>query len=378
MLAMASGVTVANLYYMQPLMVEVADSFSLSVNRIGLIVTLTQIGYATGLLFIVPLGDRMNRKSLILGMNASVVLILMATAVSPTVFWLEISCLLLGVTTVVPQLIAPYAASIVSETSRGRMTGTVSIGLFLGILLARVVSGWVGQLAGWRAMFWIAAGLMLILMITVWIVIPDDVLQKQLISYRRLMHSLWSLLKTEPTLRETCIFGALIFAAFSAFWTTIAFFLSSPPFHYGSGMVGMFGLVGAVGALAAGYAGRFSNSGNVRNKNAVAMLLVLLAFALMWTAGHWLWGLLLSVILLDLGSRANMTFNQLRIYEFHPNIRNRVTSIYMVCYYIGGSLGTLLGSYGWSHFHWDGVCSVATLLTLMSLVFYAVRSLWQS
>lgn len=370
LMALISGIAVANLYYMQPLLPEMARSFSVSADQIGLVASLAQIGYASGLLFIVPLGDSYNRRSLIIGALLASLVVLLAIALSPTFIWLAVSGVLLGATTIIAQFITPYAASLAAPDHRGSVLGTVLTGMFIGILLARTVSGWVGTMFGWRVMYWIAAALMLILAILVRVALPDDHTRKARLSYPQLLKSLWDLVSTEPVVRESSFFGAFGFAAFNAFWVTLAFFLATLPYHFGSEVAGSFGLVGVIGALAATVVGKIADRGNTRLANGVALGLMLLAFLLLWFTGQWLVGIVVGVILLDMGSRANMTLNQARVYSVRPEARNRLNAIYMVFSSLGGALGSLLGTIGWSLAHWNGVNAVACAFLLLALGVY--------
>jgi predicted MFS family arabinose efflux permease len=280
-----------------------------------------------------------------------------------------VASLLVGVTTVAPQLIIPLAASMAAPYERGRVVGMVMSGVLIGILLARTVSGIIAAHLGWRAVYWIAAGIMLMLAVLMRFTLPLD-RPRSAMSYKELLRSLVPLLREEPVLRETSFFGAMSFGAFSVFWVTLGFFLETPPYHYGSAVVGTFGLVGVVGATAATFAGRLADRIDARRVIGVTMLITLISFVLMGLTGQWLWGLVLGVILLDLGVQGTQVSNQARIYSLNPAARNRLNTIYMVTYFIGGSLGSYLGVLGWSIAKWWGVCGVAALMMLVALSFY--------
>jgi predicted MFS family arabinose efflux permease len=247
-------------------------------------------------------------------------------------------------------------------------------GLLIGVLLARVVSGFIGAHLGWRAMYWIAAVMMLALIPVLHLLLPREQPRPR-ISYPELLRSLWELIRKEPVLRETSIFGALVFGAFSVFWVTLVFFLATPPYHYGSDVAGLFGLAGIAGALAASFVGRLSDRINARIITGVMLMVTMIAFILFWLFGHSLWGLIIGVILLDLGTQGTHISNQTRIYRLNPTARSRLNTVYMVSYFIGGSLGSLLGAYGWSIARWNGVCAVGILMLIAALVVYAVGSL---
>lgn len=372
-MAIACAIAVANLYYIQPLLAEMAREFTVNVNGIGFIATLSQLGYAAGLILIIPLGDSYNQRRLIVITLVLVTGALVVMASAPVLPVLGLASFLVGLTTVVPQLIIPFAANLAPVHMRGRVVGAVMSGLLIGILLARTVSGFVGAHLGWRAMYWIAAALMVGLALTMRLLLPDDTVMKQRISYPRLLHSLWGLLRNEPVLREAGVFGALTFGAFSAFWVALSFYLELPPYQLGSEAAGLFGIAGVVGALAATVVGRFADKGNSRRVNGLSMLLTLLAFVLMWLADQWLIGLIIGVVLMDLGTQGNQVSNQARIYSLNPAARNRLNTAYMVLYFMGGSLGSLSGSLGWSLAGWHGVCAVACLMLTLALIFYVIN-----
>ncbi|BCL83393.1 permease [Ktedonobacteria bacterium brp13] len=374
LLSVACAFTVANLYYIQPLLASIGHEFAVSAGEIGFVATTGQIGYACGLLLIIPLGDTINQRKLIMITLIAVTIALGIMALAPSLFILTIASFLLGLTTVVPQLIIPYAANLAPERSRGQVVGTVMSGLLIGILLARTISGVVGQYLGWRVMYWIAAGLMIVLAIVLRTLLPNDIGTKRSISYPRLLRSLWDLLKSEPILQETSVFGALVFGAFSAFWVTLSFLLETPPYHLGSEVAGLFGLVGVAGALAASFVGRFADRRDARLTNGLSILIVVVSFVLMWLTGQWIIGLVVGVVLLDLGTQANQVSSQTRIYSLDPMSRNRLNTVYMVCYFIGGSLGSLLGTYGWSVGKWNGVCIVSIGMLLIAFAFYLLHS----
>lgn len=366
--------TVANLYYVQPLLADIGKTFGVSESGVGFIATLTQLGYALGLLLIVPLGDSFDRRDLITFTLVAVTIALIATAAAPTITFLAVASFVVGVTTVGPQIIVPFAATLAAPQERGRVVGTIMSGLLIGVLLARVVSGLVGAHLGWRAMYWIAAAMMLALIPLLRKLLPGEEPRPR-ISYPELLRSLWELIRKEPVLRETSIFGALIFGAFSVFWVTLVFFLQTPPYHYGSDVAGLFGLAGIAGALAASFVGRLADRINARIITGVMLMVTLLSYIVFWLSGHSLWGLITGVILLDLGTQGTHISNQTRIYRLNAAARSRLNTVYMVFYFIGGSLGSLLGAYGWSIGQWNGVCAAGILMLVFALVVYAVGSL---
>lgn len=372
-LAIACALTAANLYYIQPLLADIARSFAVSDGTVGSIATLSQLGFALGLLLIVPLGDFFNRRNLIVVALLGVTISLLAMAFAPSILFLAIASFIVGITTVVPQVIVPLAASLAHPPERGRVVGSIMSGLLIGILLARTVSGFVGAAFGWRTMYWIAAILMLALALALRLLLPDEQ-RRPHVSYPELLRSLWELLRTEPVVREVSVFGGLMFGAFSVFWVTLVFFLGTPPYHYGSEVAGLFGLVGVVGAIAASTVGTLSDRINPRIITGFMLVAVLLSFLAFLLTGYWLWGLIIGVILLDLGTQGTHISNQARIYALNPAARSRLNTLYMFFYFIGGSLGSILGAYGWSIARWNGVCFVGILMVVAALGVYVLGS----
>lgn len=369
-LAIACALTVANLYYIQPLLADISRSFAISQGVAGVVAMLTQIGYALGLLLIVPLGDALDRRTLITLTTLAVTCSLLLTAVAPSIVVLALASFAVGVATVIPQIMVPFAASLARPHLRGRVVGSIMSGLLIGVLLARVVSGYVAAHLGWRAMYWIAAALMLALALILRLILPKEQARSGM-GYAQLLRSLWKLAGTEPVLREVSLFGGLVFGAFSVFWVTLVFFLSTPPYHYGSEVAGLFGLVGIAGGAAAIVVGKLADKIQARLITGVMILVTFLSFVLFWLFGHWLWGLILGVILLDLGTQGTHISNQTRIYSLNPAANSRLNTVYMVSYFVGGSLGSLLGAYGWSIGRWSGVCLLGLVLLAAALAVFS-------
>ncbi|NTX05828.1 MFS transporter [Myxococcus sp. CA040A] len=366
LMAAASGATAANLYYNQPLLGDIGRELNASGSSLGLVPTLTQVGYAAGMLLIVPLGDSLERRRVIVTMSALVSLALVGVALAPTLPWLVLASFIVGATTIVPQLLVPFAAHLAPAAQRGRVVGTVMSGLLIGILLSRTAAGFVGTHLGWRAMFWIAAGMMLLLALLLRFTLPSQPAVAAM-PYPDLMRSLVHLARTEPVLRIHSVLGALTFGAFSVFWSTLALYLQSLPQHYGPQVAGLFGVVGVVGALIAPLVGRYADSHGGRRINMLAIAVLLLSFVLMWPLGQWLWGIALGVVLLDLGAQGNHISNQTRVYALRPEARSRLNTLYMVTYFAGGAGGSWLGTTAWTHWGWAGVCASGAALCLVGL-----------
>jgi predicted MFS family arabinose efflux permease len=365
-MAAASGICVANIYYCQPLLSEIGRSLGVSDRAIGYLPMWTQAGTALGMFTFVPLGDMFPRRKLIVIMSIFSGLTVAMMAIAPNLALLNAAGFATGFTGIVMHLILPFAAKLAPPERRGHVVGTVLSGLLLGILLARVVSGFVGDLLGWRAMYWIAAGAMITLAIALRYSLPYDRPEPDL-RYGDLVRSIVHLALTQPVLRETAVIGGLLFGAFSSFWATLVFFLGTPPYHYGPRVAGTFGLVGAAGVLFAPWAGKLTDRKGPAFTITLAILISIGSYVVFDVAGYGVWGLVAGVILLDLGVQAGHVANQTRIYALVPEARSRLNTVYMVTYFLGGSLGSALGAYGWTHWRWRGVCGAGAVQLLVAL-----------
>lgn len=370
LLAFAAGAAVANLYYCQPLLPAIGRTFGVANGREGLVSTATQIGYALGLLLFVPLGDVLERRRLMVGLLVAVSAALAAAAAAPTFTWLAAASVAVGVTTVVPQLVIPFAAGLTPPAQRGGVVGRIMGGLLVGILGARVVAGVVGDWLGWRAMFAIAAALMLLLAAALARMLPLAP-ARAAIPLGTLFRSLAELARREPVLRDAATLGALVFLAFSAFWTTLAFRLELPPLHYGSTVAGLFGLVGIVGASAAPLVGRLADRSSPRTTVGYGLLMLLASYLIFWTAGHTIAGLVIGVIVVDAAMQVVNVSNQARIYSLPAELHSRLNTVYMVTYFAGGSLGSALGVWAWGRWKWSGVCALEVAAVGAALAVYA-------
>ena len=369
LMALTCGLVVANIYYNQPLLAAIGRTFHITSSRASLIATATQVGYALGMLLIVPLGDKLERKRLILWMLLGAAGCLAAVALAPTFGLLAVASVLLGMCSAVPQLLLPMVATLAPEADRGRIVGRVMSGLLLGILLSRTVSGYVGEHLGWRTVFEGAAALMLALAALLAWRLPRDYPAFQG-TYASLMQSICTLTRELASLRRSALVGGSIFAAFSVFWTTLAFYLESPAYHYGSDKAGLFGLVGAVGALAAPLAGKAADTRGPRYAITVGIVLALASFGVLGLGGGYLVGLVLGVILLDVGVQAAHISNQTLVFSLRPEARSRLNTVYMTSYFTGGALGSVIGGLAWMHFGWPGVCAVGSAFVALALVLH--------
>lgn len=354
-LAIASGLSVANMYYNQPLLAEIGRTFNASSNAVGYVSMLTQIGYALGMLFFVPLGDIRERRTLISGLLIAVSLSLIGFATAQNLTWMYIASFAIGITTVVPQVIIPLSAELALPEERGKVIGTVMSGLFFGILLARTISGIIGDMFGWRAMYWIAAVVMLLLSLILYRLIPATKPDNNS-SYSDLLKSMGQLIRRYSTLRESSLIGACMFGGFSVFWTSLAFFLEGEPYHYSSSITGLFGLIGVAGAAGAPFIGRLADRIAPKKIVGILLLITLIAYGFFGLAGFTIWSLIAGVIILDLGVQGSQVSNQTRIYALEPAARSRINTVFMVSTFTGGAIGSTLGSFAWQHWGWSGVC----------------------
>lgn len=353
--AVACGLSAANLYYAQPVLNTIAEDFGAGSGTAGLIVTFSQIGYAAGLALLVPVGDLISRRRLIPLVMVVTATSLVVSAVSPDIGLLIGVALIVGAGSVAAQILVPMAASLASDERRGQVVGTVMSGLLLGILLARTISGLVAGVSSWRVVYVMAAVLTLLMALVLSRKLPPEG-DRPPMSYGSLLKTAARLLVTEPLLRRRVVFGALGFAAFSVFWTTMAFVLAGAPYHYGDITIGLFGLVGAGGALCANFAGRWADRGLTKTTTLAFALCVGVSFLPLWVGRHSLTMMIIGILVLDVGVQGLQVTNQSMIYRLAPEARSRVTSAYMVCYFAGGAIGSALGGSLYGRHGWAGVC----------------------
>ena len=370
-MAICTGLIVANIYYNQPLLVLISKSFAIDPAKGGRIVFLTQAGYALGLLFFVPLGDKVERRGQIVWMAAFAVAALVLAALSPNLLCLEIASVLIGATSVIPQLILPLAAHLSDPSRTGKVIGSIMSGLLIGILLSRTLSGFIGAWLGWRGMFWVAAVISLLLLVMMRITFPVS-RPGFTGSYASLMRSLLTLVKEQPLLREAAAINALAFATFGLFWTTMVLHLSGAPFHYNSDLLGLFGLAAAAGALAAPLVGGSADKRNPRIAIGYGLCLLLLSFVLLYVWADTVIGMIAGIVLLDLAMQGIHVSNQSRVYALIPAARNRLNTVYMTVSFIGTSLGSAVGLFAWEKGAWTGVCLTGALLTLAAFGIYGL------
>ena len=367
LMSVASGVTAANLYYAQPLGEKLSQFFNVSSTLIGIAAMLIQLGYAMGLVFLVPLGDIKEHRSLIMTMLFCSMIALLGLSFASNVGWFLVGSLFVGLTSVTPMLIVTLAAHLANPAKRGRVIGSVMSGLLIGILLSRTFSGIVGSALGWQAVYRIAAIMMGLLILIFKLSIPKTI-PDAVMSYGKLLRSLTVLLRNQHTLREASLVGAMMFATFSTFWTTLSFLLKSPTYNLGTQVAGMFGLIGVAGALAATVVGRIADKKSPRFTLSIAIVFTSTAFICFWFFGYRMWGLVLGTILLDLGVQSGQISNQSRINALDASARSRNNAVYMAFYFIGGALGSFLGSLFWGILGWTGVCIVGISFQIIAAI----------
>lgn len=365
-MAIATGAIVANIYYAQPLLHQVSLAFSVGSGAASLVVTCAQVGYAAGLVLVVPLGDRHPRRTLVVGIFVMNAAWLALAGAAPGLVVFEIANVAIGAASVAGQVMIPFAADLADPARRGRVVARLMTGLLIGVLGARTVAGLVAQVAGWRAIYWISAGLMLVFAVVLRAVLPAEAPRPQ-VPYRDLVGASFSLLATEPLLRRRAFDGACQFAAFSALWTSLAFLLSGPPYHYSKAVIGLFGLLGIAGVLAANVAGRMADLERTRIVTTVAAAVLTASFGLLALGRTSVVPLLFGVLIADVGAQGVQITNQAIIYTV-SEARSRVTSAYMVCFMAGGALGSVSSGLVYAAYGWDGVCVLGTGYGLLLMV----------
>lgn len=372
-LAVACGLIVANLYYTQPLVESISSSIGLSSGAAGVIVTLTQIGYGIGLLFIVPLGDLLeNRKLVVTLLILTAIVLIFAAAAQNAALFLAAS-LFIGVGSVAAQILVPYAAHLSPEETRGRNVGNVMSGLLLGIMLARPVSSLVENYFGWHAIFMMSSAILFVLALVLIKVLPARKPQTT-DHYPAIISSMLRLLKTTPILRRRALYHAFLFGMFSLFWTTVPLVLTSPLYHFSSAGVALFALAGVSGAAAAPLAGRFADKGLIRPATGISIVLVILSglLSIVFAGGSLLSIviLVLAAILLDMGVSANLVLGQRAIFSLGAEVRSRLNGLYMAIFFAGGAIGSAAGGWAYAMGGWKAAMWLGVLFPALALLYF--------
>lgn len=374
LLATACGIIVANLYYAQPLIGLISNEIGLSNSSAGLIVTLTQIGYVVGLLFLVPLGDIVENKKLIL-----ILLFLNAFALISMVFvksatLLLIASFFIGLGSVAAQVLVPLVSYLSSENARGRVVGNVMSGLLLGIMLARPMSSLVADMWGWNAIFALSATVIIVLAFVLSKVLPTRKPTAKT-NYIALLNSMWQLLRTTPILRRRAIYHACVFGAFSLFWTTVPLLLSSPAFHFSQTAIALYALVGITGAIAAPIGGRLADLGWTRPATGIALTIVIISLLLpliiQSSSPIGIAVLVIAAILLDMGVSANLVLSQRLIFSLSPEIRSRLNGLFMAIFFLGGAVGSFIGGWAYALGGWNLTLGIGIAFPTIALLYFA-------
>lgn len=375
-LAAACGLIVANLYYAQPLIGPISADLGLSSGASGLIVTLTQIGYGIGLLFLVPLGDVMeNRKLVVILLVLAAIVLAVGGGIHNVTLFLLASALV-GMVSVAAQVLVPYAAHLSPDATRGRNVGNVMSGLLLGIMLARPVSSLAAEYMGWRAMYYLSAAAMLALALVLLRALPARQ-PSTATRYSALLSSMLQLLKTTPILQRRALYHALVFGTFSLFWTTVPLYLTGPAFRFSQQEVALFALVGVSGALAAPVAGRLADRGWIRPATGIVLALVLVSIALPLADQNGstfaLILLVVAAIVLDMGVSANLVLSQRAIFSLGAEVRSRLNGLFMAIFFAGGAIGSALGGWAYAAGGWKAASWIGITLPALALIYYATE-----
>ncbi|MFG1299284.1 MFS transporter [Xanthobacter sp. V3C-3] len=374
MFALASGLAVANVYYAQPLIDTIAQEVKISRAVAGVIISATQIGYFLGLLFIVPLGDILNRRRLLLWQTALLGLALFIPAIAPNAATLLAGFGVVGLLSVIAQTFVAYAADIASERTRGRAVGIVTTGIILGILLARTVSGALSDHAGWRSVFLVAGALTLGLLLVLARIVPQDRRPPAPLGYGALVTSTLGLFVRSRELRIRATIGCLIFATITMLWAPMVLPLSAPPWSLSHTQVGLVGLAGAMGALGATFAGRLADRGHANRVTGIGLGLMLVSWTPIAMLDRSLSGFLLGVLVIDFALQSVHVSNQALLHQSGAGARGRLTAAYMLLYSVGCAVGSLLSTVIFAVGGWIGVCAAGGVMSLVALAFWVIAT----
>jgi len=369
--AVASGLAVANAYFAHPMLDVMADDLGLSRATAGLIVGATQLGYGIGLVLLVPIGDLIERRKLVIAQSLLSVLALVSIAFASNSAMLLVSMAVMGLLAVVTQAFVAYAASLARPSQRGEVVGIVTSGIVLGILLARTVAGTLTDLSGWRTVYLASAAATLLIVLALWRMLPQQPRPASRLSYPQLIGSVFTLLVEEPVLRIRAIIAMLIFADITTLLAPLVMPLSAPPFSFSHSVIGLFGLAGAAGALGASRAGRWTDHGYGQRVTGIALGLMLLAWLPIGLLPYSILWLVLGVLVIDFGLQAVHVTNQGMIYRVRPEAQSRLTAAYMVFYSIGSAFGSSSSTLVYAYAGWTGVSLLGAAIAAVTLVFWA-------
>ncbi|SFF54743.1 Predicted arabinose efflux permease, MFS family [Curtobacterium sp. YR515] len=370
--AVAGGAAVGNLYWAQPLLDDIASSLGTSAAVAGLLVTLTQVGYALGILLVVPLGDVLDRRRLIPGVLVASAVALLFAAVAPSFAVLLVALALVGLTTVAGQLLIPLAGDLADPSSRGRVVGTIASGVLTGILVSRTVSGLVADAFGWRAIYVVAAVAALLFAVLLRRAIPE-LDRRDRVRYPTLIASVFRAVAAHRAVRVTLVISSAMFAVFTMFWTALTFLLSAEPFGYSTSAIGLVGLAGLAGAVAAQRVGRLHDRGVSVPVTGAAIVVVLVSLVVAGLGARSIVVVLVAVVLLDVGVQATNVLNQTRLFAIDPAARSRLNTAFVTANFIGGAIGSALASVLWNAGGWTAVTVGGAVLVGFALTVWAVH-----
>ncbi len=372
-MTVTAGICVANIYYNQPLLHDMAKSLGTTDAKIGNIAVLTQSGYGLGLFFLTPLGDKLRRKNIILTLQLLLIAALIGLAFASQLWIACILSLLIGMMATAAQVILPMAASLSPAHQKGKIVGIIFTGILTGILAARVFSGYIAGVFNWRYVYGIAAGMVTVSMILSFFILPDPASTAFTGSYAKLLASVLVQVKRFTLLRQTALLGALVFGAFCSFWTTLTFHLSGAPFHYGTDKIGLFGLLAIVSALLAPVFGKLADKRAPERSLMLTTALIIIGVACLQAFPVALWALVAAVLLLDIGVQASQVTNVALIYTLDETAHSRINTVYMTSYFIGGALGTFVGVQCWNIGGWPLVTIQLLIWGLLAFLLAAFR-----
>jgi predicted MFS family arabinose efflux permease len=373
MMAIIAGAVITNIYCTQPILPLIKAGFGVDLTTVDLVAAAALLGFSTGLALLLPLGDRFDRRKLVLGQIALAFFFGIAAAVSPSIWTLIAASFGLGIVSCVPQQLVPFAAVMSHPHQRGRSVGTVVSGIMVGILLGRTVAGVVGATYGWRAVYGLEAAFMVPVFVAAATLLPRGVPSTNL-SYGRLLASLWPLARDHRPIRESMMVQALLWACFNAFWVNLAALLATGPWHLGSAWAGGFGIIGAAGAFAASLGGHISDRRGARHVVGLSIGTVTLAYLLLSGANSSLALLVIGVIVLDIGVQAGLVSNQTRAFAVDPKAQGRINSLYMTATFFGGAIGTVVSGWLMSRFGWTGIVAFGIALGLVAAAIHWIAA----
>ena len=366
----------ANLYYAQPLLDVIAADLGVDGHDAAIVVTTSQLGYAAGLLLLVPLGDMLDRRTLVVRLMLACAGALAVAALAPSLAVLAAALAVIGVLSVVAQIVVPMASTLAPEAERGRVIGMVMSGLLIGILAARTVAGLVAELGSWRLTFWLGAVVMLALAAALWRMLPGGRAAGRAgsVPYRRLIGSVFGLVREEPLLRRRMVYGACGMGTFSVLWTSLALLLAEPPFEYSEAAIGLFGLAGIAGAVAAQAAGRLADAGLPHRATGIFWIAVAFGWVALLAGEESVALILLGIVVLDLGVQGQHILNQSTIFAIDEETRSRLNTAYMTDNFLWGAIGSAGAAWAWSEHGWPLVCAIGGAFAVVALAMWVYET----